>query len=123
MRTRTRNATVVAGIAILLGTAGGGMLTAQGPAKQQISNDAVILVSATSPGHHSRGEHRTTHRTRNRSAQETTVQNPAAVAGVEAAADVEAWGRAASQSPNGATNTEVVLRSLPGLDADGDSCP
>ncbi|MET3932284.1 hypothetical protein [Arthrobacter sp. OAP107] len=121
MRTRTRNATVVAGMAILLGTAGGGMLTAQGPAKQQISNDAVILVSATSPDHHSRGEHRTAHRTRNRSAQETTVQNPAAVAGVEAAADVGARGRAASQSPNAAT-TEVVLRSLPGLDADGDSC-
>jgi hypothetical protein len=121
MRTRTRNATAVAAIAILLGTAGGGMLTAQGPAKQQISNDAVILVSATSPDHHSRGEHRTTHRTRNRSAQETTVQNPAAVAGVEAAADVGARGQAAGQSPKGA-NTEVVLRSLPGLDTDGRSC-
>jgi hypothetical protein len=121
MKTRTRNATVVACIAILLGTAGGGMLTAQGQAKQQISNDAVILVSATSPDHHSRGEHRTTHRSRNRSAQETTAQNRTAVAGVEATADVEARGPAASQSPNGA-NTEVVLRSLPGLDADGDSC-
>ncbi|MFC9353113.1 hypothetical protein [Arthrobacter sp. NPDC057013] len=121
MKTRTRNATVVAGIAVLLGTAGGGMLTAPGQVKQQISNDAVIRVSATSPDHHSRGEHRTTHHTRNRSAQETTAQNRTAVAGVEAAADVEARGQAAGQSPNGA-NTEVVLRSLPGLDADGDSC-
>ena len=121
MKTRTRNATVVAGIAILLGTAGGGTLTAQGQAKQQISSDAVILVSVASPDHHSHGEHRSTHRTKNRSAQETTVQNPAAIAGVEAAADVEARGRAASQSPNGG-NTAVVLRSLPGLDADGDSC-
>lgn len=122
MKTRTRNATVVAGIAILLGTAGGGTLTAQGQAKQQISSDAVIRVSVTSPDHHSHGERRSTHGTKNRSAQEPTVQNPEAVAGVEAAADVEARGRAASQSPNGA-NTEVVLRSLPGLDADGDSCP
>jgi hypothetical protein len=121
MKTRTRNATVVAGIAILLGTAGGGTLTAQGEAKQQISDDAVILVSTTSPDHHSRGEHRTTHRNRNRSAQKTTAQNRTAEAGVEAAADVAARGRAAGQSPNGAT-TEVVLKYLPGVDADGDSC-
>lgn len=121
MKKRTRNATVVGGIAILLGTAGGGMLTAQGQAKQQISNDAVILVSATSTDHHSRGENRTTHSTRHRSVQETTAQNRTAGAGVEASADVGARGQAASQSPNGA-NTEVVLRFLPGLDADGDSC-
>ncbi|MFF2316058.1 hypothetical protein ACFVTE_07285 [Arthrobacter sp. NPDC058097] len=126
MKARTRNATVVAGIAILLGTAGGGTLTAQGQAKQQISSDAVILVSTTSPDHHSRGEHRTTHRNRNRSAQETTAQNrtqqhPSTEAGVEAAADVAARGQAAGHSPNGAT-TEVVLKYLPGVDADGDSC-
>ena len=126
MKTRTRNATVVAAIAIILGTAGGGTLTAQGQARQLISDDAVILVSTASPDHHSRGEHRTTHRNRNTSAQETTAQtrtqqNPSAEAGVEAAADMGARGQAAGQSPNG-TTTEVVLKSLPGVDSDGDSC-
>ncbi|MFE4833677.1 hypothetical protein ACFRAU_03225 [Arthrobacter sp. NPDC056691] len=121
MKTRTRNATIVASIAVLLGTASGGALAAQGQTRQQVSNDPVILVSATALDHHTRGEHRTTHRTRNRSAQETTAQNRSAEAGVEAAADVEAREPVISQPPSGA-NTEVVLKSLPGLDSDGDSC-
>jgi hypothetical protein len=136
MKTRTRNATVVAGIAILLGTASGGTIAAQGQAKQQlISDDAVIRVSATSPDH-ARGEHRTTHRNQNRSAQETTTQNRAAEieleqattvqnrtaeAGVEAAADAGARRQAVTQFPQG-TGLEVVLKSLPGLDSDGESC-
>jgi hypothetical protein len=122
MKTRTRNAAVMAGIAILLGTASGGALAAQGQAKQQlISDDAVIRVSATSPDHHARGEHRTTHRNQNRSAQEAAAQNRTAEAGVEAAADAEARGQAVTQSPQG-TGLEVVLKSLPGVDSDGESC-
>ena len=120
MKTRTRNATAVAGIAILLGTAGGGTLAAQGQAKQQlISDDAVIRVSATSPDH--RGEHRTSHRNQNRSAQETAAQYRTAEVGVEAAANAEARSQAAAQTPQG-TGLEVVLKSLPGLDSDGEPC-
>ena len=120
MKTRTRNATVLAGIAVLLGTASGGILAAQGQPKQQlISDDAVIRVSATSPDH--RGEHRTSHRNHNRSAQETPAQNRAAEVGVEAAADEKARGQAVTQSLQG-TGLEVVLKSLPGLDSDGESC-
>ena len=124
MKTRTRSATVLAGIAILVGTASGGTIAAQGQAKQQlISGDAVIRVSATSPDH---GEHRTTRRSQNRSAQEMaardrTAQNRTAEVGVEAAADAEAPGRAITQSLQG-TGLEVVLKSLPGLDSDGESC-
>lgn len=137
MKTRTRNATVVAGIAVLLAMASGGTIAAQGQAKQQlISGDAVIRVSATSPDHHARGEHRTTHRNQNRSAhetagqnrtveieaeQDTSVQRRTPEVGVAAAADAEAHGRAATQSPQG-TGLEVVLKSLPGLDSDGESC-
>ncbi|MDQ0867013.1 hypothetical protein [Arthrobacter globiformis] len=120
MKTRTRNATVVAGIAILLGTAGGGTLAAQGQAKQQlISGDAVIRISATSPDHH--GKHRTTHRNQNRSAQETAAQIRTADVGVEASADAVPRSQAATESPQG-TGLEVVLKSLPGLDSDGESC-
>lgn len=125
MKTRTRNATVLAGIAILVGTASLGTIAAQGQAKQQlISGDAVIRVSATSPDHH--GEHRTTRRSQNRSAQESaaqerTAQNRTAEVGVEAAADAEARGQAVTQSLQG-TGLEVVLKSLPGLDSDGESC-
>ena len=115
MKTRTRRAAAVAGIAILVAAAGSGTLAAQGQAKQQITHDAVILVSATSPAHHARAEHRTTHRSKNRPA-EVGVE-----AGVEAAADAGASGQSAGQSPNGA-GLEVVLKSLPGLEPDRDSC-
>jgi hypothetical protein len=122
MKTRTRNATVLAGIAILLGTASGGTIAAQGQAKQQlISGDAVIRVSATSPDDHARGKHRTSHRNHNRSAQETAAQNRTAEVGVEAAADAEARGQAVTPSPQG-IGLEVVLKSLPGLDSDGEAC-
>jgi hypothetical protein len=127
MKTLTRNATVVAGIALLLATAGGGTLAAQGQAKQQsISGDLVIRVSATSEHHHARGEHRTGHRSQSRSAQATAAQDTAArnrpsEAGVEAAADAGALGQAATQSSQG-TGLEVVLKSLPGRDSDGESC-
>ncbi|GAB16327.1 hypothetical protein [Arthrobacter globiformis] len=120
MKTSTRNAAAVAGIAILLGTAGGGTLAAQGQAKQQlISDDAVIRVSSTSPDHH--GKHRTTHRHQNRSAQEAPAQIRTAEVGVEAAADAVPRSQAATESPQG-SGVEVVLKSLPGLDSDGESC-
>lgn len=123
MKTRTRNATVAAGIAILLATAGGGTIAAQGQAKQQlISDDAVIRVSATSPDHHARGEHRTTHRNRSGSAEDTAGQNRTTEVGVEAAgAGAWAHGQAVARPPQG-TGLEVVLKSLPGLDSDGESC-
>jgi hypothetical protein len=120
MKTRTRNATVVAAIAVLLGTAGGGTLAAQGQAKQQlISGDTVIRVSVTSPDHHR--EHWTTHRHQNRSAQETAAQIRTAEVGVEAAADAVPRGQAATETPEG-RGLEVVLKSLPGPDSDGESC-
>jgi hypothetical protein len=140
MKTRTRRAAAVAGIAILVASAGSGTLAAQGQAKQQITHDAVILVSATSPAHDARREHRTTHRSTNRPAEKTKGQNRTAEievvqnaspqdgtaevgveAGVEAAADAGASGQSVGQSPNGA-GLEVVLKSLPGLESDGDSC-
>jgi hypothetical protein len=120
MKIRTRNATAVAGIAILLGTAGGGTLAAQGQAKQQlISGDTVIRVSVTSPDHHR--EHGTTHRHQNRSSQETAAQIRTVEVGVEAAADAAPRSQAATESPQG-TGLEVVLKSLPGPDSDGESC-
>ena len=127
MKTHTRRAAALAGIALLVGAAGSGTLASQGQTDQQITHDAVILISAVSPVHNHRADraaehHRThrsdggTHRTdasgRKESSRSRTGHGTAtAGVGVEAAA--------ALNPPSG---VEVVLRHLPGVDSSRESC-
>jgi hypothetical protein len=134
MKTHTRRAAAVAGIALLVGAAGSGTLASQGQTEQQITHDAVILISAVTPDHNHRADgaadhHRThradwrthqtdgrTHKTdasgRKESSRSRTGQGTArAGVGVEAAA--------ALNPPSG---VEVVLRHLPGVDSSRKSC-
>lgn len=122
MKTLTRRAAAVAGIAVLVGTAGTGTISAQGRAEQRVTHDAVILISAISSDQHHRGDRTTDHhRTRradwsewtgsskHRNAGNGTLQNgTATTVGVEAAAAV-----------NARAGTEVVLKYLPGVDSTG----
>ncbi|MFE4544574.1 hypothetical protein [Arthrobacter sp. NPDC056727] len=117
MKTHTRRAAAVAGIAILVGAASSGAIAAQGQTEQQFTHDAVILISANSSDQHHRGDRTTDHhRTqradwseRNGSTHSRNGKNgTAATAGVEAAAAVDAR-----------AGTEVVLKSLPGVESAG----
>lgn len=131
MKILTRRAAAVAGIAILVGAAGSGTLSAQGQGQQQqVTDEVVILISAVSRDHQDHGEHRrSTHIHRadwserngsshGRTGKSRTGQNRSAEVGVEAAAETRVWGQA-SRQPSVSAGVEVVLKSLPGVDATG----
>lgn len=132
MKILTRRAAAVAGIAILVGAAGSGTLSAQGQGQQQqVTNEVVIPISAVSRDHQDHGEHRrSTHHihradwsersgsSHGRTGKSRTGQNRSAEVGVEAAAETRVWGQA-SRQPSVSAGVEVVLKSLPGVDATG----
>jgi len=122
MKTHTRTAAAVAGIAILVGAASSGTIASQGQTEQQLTHDAVILVSAVSPHQHGRADrttgHHRTHRAdwseRHGSPHGGTGKTSAVHDGTAAAAGVEA-----AAAVNADADVEVVLKSLPGVDSKG----
>ena len=132
MKILTRRAAAVASIAILVGAAGSGTLAAQGQGQQQqVTAEVVIPISAVSRDHQDHGEHRrSTHHihradwseqsgsSHSRTGKSRTGQHRSAEVGVEAAAETKVWGQA-SRQPSVSAGVEVVLKSLPGVDATG----
>lgn len=122
MKTHTRTAAAVAGIAILVGAASSGTIASQGRPGQQLTHDAVILVSAVSPHQHGRADRTTGHHHAHRADWSERHGSPHGGAGKTSAVQegtTAAAGVEAAAAVNAGADVEVVLKSLPGVDSKG----
>jgi hypothetical protein len=128
MRELTRSAAVVAGV-ILLGASGISLVERQQAASED-PYDAVVLVLATAADNQSHWERKSQHRNRHaqdrsardRSARHWSGDRSTPEVGVDATAREASTGsQTAVQSPVRA-GSDVVLRSLPGIESGRASC-
>lgn len=124
MRELTRSAAVVASL-ILLGTASGISINEPSEAEQQGTYDAVIVLLATATDTSSRWEHKSRHRDHHGqtwAAHEGSRDQSNPEIGVDATASEAGAGVHAVIRSRARTGSDVVLRSLPGVDSGKASC-